>query len=249
MLTKRMLFGVTASLTVLAGALVTLASQTEPAPHPQAGVAVTGQVTSAAEGLMEGVVVTAKREGSTIAVSVISDAQGRYRFPAGRLEAGRHTFTARAVGYDLEAPIAAGVGMPGMATVDLRLHPTQDLEAQLTNAEWLESIPGTEAHVRVLCALPYHRSSHAVAIRCGRLAARPGTNGWLCDIGFPGQPAKTSRRPGDTVRRAERAVAGSPAAAGGLSGHHQFELRQAGVRPRDLPPSYGPVHSGHHYGV
>ncbi len=66
MLTKRTLFGVIATLAVLAGALVILASQTEPAALPQAEVAVTGQDTSAAEGSMEGVVVTAKREGSTI---------------------------------------------------------------------------------------------------------------------------------------------------------------------------------------
>ncbi len=42
-------------------------------------VALTGHVSSVAEGPMEGVVVTAKREGSTIAVSVVSDSEGRYR--------------------------------------------------------------------------------------------------------------------------------------------------------------------------
>ncbi len=149
MLTNRMFFGVIVSLAVLAGALIALASQRELAPLPQAEVAVTGQVTSAAEGLMEGVVVTAKREGSTIAVSVVSDAQGRYHFPEGRLEAGRHTLSIRAVGYDLEGPKAAEVGVSGTATVDLALRPTQDLEAQLTNAEWLESMPGTEQQKRM----------------------------------------------------------------------------------------------------
>ena len=114
MLSKRGLFGVL-SLAVLAGALLTLASRAETAPDAQAEVALTGQVTSAAEGSMEGVVVTAKREGSTVAVSVISDAEGRYRFPAGRLEAGPHTLRIRAVGYDLEAPKAAEVGVSGTA--------------------------------------------------------------------------------------------------------------------------------------
>ncbi len=79
MLTRRMLFGAIGSLAVLASAVVILTSQTEPAPNDQAKGALTGQVTSAAEGPMEGVVVTAKRAGSTIAVSVISDAQGQYR--------------------------------------------------------------------------------------------------------------------------------------------------------------------------
>ena len=68
MLTKRVLFGATASLAVLGGVLFTLASRADLAPHPQGEVAVTGevaltgQVTSEAEGSMEGVVVTAKRE-------------------------------------------------------------------------------------------------------------------------------------------------------------------------------------------
>jgi hypothetical protein len=34
---------------------------------------------------MEGVLVSAKRAGSTITVTVVSDAKGRYAFPANRL--------------------------------------------------------------------------------------------------------------------------------------------------------------------
>ena len=92
---------------------------------------------------MEGVVVTAKRHGSTIATSVVSDADGRYRFPAHRLQAGPHALGIQAVGYDLEGPRAVDVGASGTTTVDLTLRPAPDVEAQLTNAEWLESIPGT----------------------------------------------------------------------------------------------------------
>src|SRR5215212_1109535 len=50
--------------------------------------ALSGQVTSAEEGPMEGEIVSAKKAGSNITVSVISNAQGRYSFPAARLEAG-----------------------------------------------------------------------------------------------------------------------------------------------------------------
>ena len=39
----------------------------------QAAAALTGQVTSAEEGPMEGVLVTAKKDGSTIAVTVVTD--------------------------------------------------------------------------------------------------------------------------------------------------------------------------------
>jgi virginiamycin B lyase len=56
----------------------------------QVAAALTGQVTSDEEGPMEGVVVSAKLDGSTITVSVYSDKQGHYSFPANRLEPGHY---------------------------------------------------------------------------------------------------------------------------------------------------------------
>jgi virginiamycin B lyase len=56
--------------------------QAPPVAAANSNAALTGQVTSEAEGAMEGVVVSAKKEGSTVTVSVISDAQGRFSFPA-----------------------------------------------------------------------------------------------------------------------------------------------------------------------
>ena len=61
--------------------------------------ALTGRVTSAAEGPMEGVVVSAKREGSTKTISVVSRADGAYSFPQQRLEPGRYELAVRAVNY------------------------------------------------------------------------------------------------------------------------------------------------------
>ena len=75
----------------------------------QAPSAIAGQVTSQAEGAMEGVVVTAKKPGGKISVSVMTDAQGRYSFPADRLESGQYALTIRAVGYDLNAKPTADV--------------------------------------------------------------------------------------------------------------------------------------------
>ena len=71
----------------------------------QATAALTGQVTSDEEGPMEGVVVSAKLDGSTITVSVISDKQGHYSFPANRLEPGHYKLKIRAVGYDLDGKL------------------------------------------------------------------------------------------------------------------------------------------------
>src|SRR5919197_6762457 len=86
-----------------------------PAALPaQAQSALTGVVTSTEEGAMEGVVVSAKKDGSTITVSVVTDAQGRFSFPAARLEPGNYTLKARAAGYELPgqntAEVTAGAG-------------------------------------------------------------------------------------------------------------------------------------------
>ena len=115
-----------------------------------ADVALTGQVSSAEEDLMEGVVVSAKKDGSTITVSVVTDAQGRFAFPAARLEPGRYSLKARAAGYELDAARAANVPPDGQAKVDIRLKKARNLAAQLTNAEWMSSMPGTDEQKRFL---------------------------------------------------------------------------------------------------
>ena len=74
-----------------------------PASTPAAAqVALSGQVSSTEEGPMEGVLVSAKRAGTTISVTVVTDASGRYSFPAAKLEPGHYGLRIRAVGYDLD---------------------------------------------------------------------------------------------------------------------------------------------------
>src|SRR6202022_1735784 len=65
-------------------------------------IGLTGQVSSKEEGPMEGVVVSAKRAGSTVTESVVTDQQGRYGFPRERMEPGQYSLKLRAVGYDLD---------------------------------------------------------------------------------------------------------------------------------------------------
>ena len=110
-------------------------------PSPSA---LTGQVTSAEEGPMEGVLITAKKTNSTIAITVASDAQGHYRFPSAKLDQGHYAISIRAVGYDLDNASAVDVGPQQTATADLKLHKASNLSMQLTNAEWIESVPGTQ---------------------------------------------------------------------------------------------------------
>jgi virginiamycin B lyase len=109
----------------------------------QSSVALTGQVTSAEEGAMEGVLISAKKTGSTITTTVFTDDKGRYRFPASRLETGHYAIRVRATGYDLAGPNAVDIPANDPVTLDLKLRKTTDLAAQLTNAEWLVSFPGT----------------------------------------------------------------------------------------------------------
>ena len=106
--------------------------------------ALTGKVTSQEEGAMEGVIVSAKRERSTITVSVVSDAQGQYSFPVERLEPGTYAISIRAVGYDLTSPGPVELAAEP-AHLDLQLTTTRGLSAQLSNGEWLMSVPGSEA--------------------------------------------------------------------------------------------------------
>jgi virginiamycin B lyase len=109
----------------------------------QSGPALTGIVSSPAEGAMEGVIVSAKRAGGTMTVSVLSEAQGRYAFPASRLEPGTYAIRVRAAGYDLEGPSTVDIAAGRATQLDLKLRKTQDLAAQLTNGEWFMSWPGT----------------------------------------------------------------------------------------------------------
>ena len=106
--------------------------------------ALTGTVTSAQEGAMEGVIVTAKKDGATIAISVVSDDKGHYAFPADRLEPGHYNIKIRAIGYFANGRPGANVAAGKTASLDLKLDKTDNIAPQLTSAEWLASMPGTD---------------------------------------------------------------------------------------------------------
>ena len=121
-----------------------------PPASAQTAAALSGEVSSAGEGLMEGVVVSAKKDGSTITVSVVSDDKGHFSFPAARLDSGHYTIGIRATGYDLDGPqdVTLAAGREGKLAIKLK--PARNLSGQLSNAEWLISMPGSDEQKRFL---------------------------------------------------------------------------------------------------
>jgi streptogramin lyase len=128
----------------IAAIALLVASSAEIGANGAPPFALTGQVSSQKEGLMEGVVIGAKKDGSTITVNVVSDEKGRCSVPAAKLEPGRYTLKIRAAGYDLDGPKTVDVVAGKATTANLKLKPTENLSAQLSDAEWLLSIPGTD---------------------------------------------------------------------------------------------------------
>ena len=119
---------------------------------------------------MEGVLVSAKKEGSTITTTVVSNDKGQFSFPADRLEPGHYNITIRAAGYNLSGPKAVDIGAGAAATADVKLEKAKNAIGQLSNAEWLLSAPGDD-QIKVVPArlrrLP-HPAAHL------HLDARPG---------------------------------------------------------------------------
>jgi virginiamycin B lyase len=114
---------------------------------PALAQSLAGKVSSA-EGAMEGVVISAKK--GIVTVSVVSNAQGAFSFPAGKLGGGEYALSIRAAGYDLEGPTTVTIAPDKPASVDLKLVKTRNLAPQLSNLEWILSVPGTDAEKRAL---------------------------------------------------------------------------------------------------
>jgi virginiamycin B lyase len=123
---------------------------------PPSGHTLGGIVSSDAEGPMEGVLVSAKRAGSPITMTVVSDGEGRYQFPAGTLKAGGYDVTIRAVGYVL-LPKKVMLATNSGTSLNLKLMKTESLADQLNSGEWLMSAPGaTEQKESLYSCLSCH---------------------------------------------------------------------------------------------
>src|ERR1700681_1328534 len=72
----------------------------------RAPLALTGRVSSETAEPMEGVLVRAKGVGATVSVTVVTDRNGAYSFPAVRLGPHRYNLDIRATGYELPNPVS-----------------------------------------------------------------------------------------------------------------------------------------------
>src|ERR1700730_13516460 len=127
-----MRFNALLASTSLVGALAWL---TLVPAQAQTAAALSGQVSSAEEGAMEGVLVSAKLDGSTITTTVVSNDKGAFSFPADRLPPGHYNITIRAAGYSLSGPKAVDVGAGATATADIKLEKAKNAIRQLSKKE------------------------------------------------------------------------------------------------------------------
>ena len=176
---------------------------------------------------MEGVLVSAKKAGSTMTITVVSDEQGRYRFPSSKLPPGQYALRIRAVGYDLESPSMIEVGTGNTAIADLKLRKAADPAAQLSNAEWFASLPGTEQqkasvrNCRHCHTLERIMRSRADADAMAKVVERMST---YPQLSFPLMPQKLVAARDRRRRGSAGAKAGRLAAAGAVSEHGQSEF-------------------------
>lgn len=104
---------------------------------------LTGIVQTLKKSRLEGVLVSARKSDSDVTVTVVSNAQGRYTFPAAKISPGQYSLAVRAAGYELDSPVSINVQAYSRTTANLKLRPTKDLSSQLSSTEWLNSFPGT----------------------------------------------------------------------------------------------------------
>ncbi len=132
----------------------------------QSPLALAGQVSSAEEGAMEGVLVSAKLAGSNKTITVVSDEKGRYSFPAARLEPGKYTITIRAARLRPRG-LASTAGGRGEGSGDCRPETGQDqgpcrAAHERRMAAQRARHTAAEAAAALLRRLPHARAHHAL---------------------------------------------------------------------------------------
>ena len=238
-------FGAIASMGLLA---LPIAASHPAMAQNHGPAALAGTVSSAEEGKMEGVVVSAKRPGSTIMVSVSTNAQGQYSFPQDRLAAGVYDITIRAVGYTLK-PTAATIAPAGATQLDLGLAKAAPdvLALQMSNSELMQSAPGTPGQKMAMLRclrLSWPAASVLFQGQCvgnGGHAATHDRAYCQCLSQFSILPPE---RNGDIEPSADQGADGT----GRLHRFNQSQFgRNVALQAENAAPAYRQINSGHHH--
>ena len=208
--------------------------------------ALAGKVSSAKEGLMEGVVVSAKKVGSTVTVSVATDDKGRFSFPA-QARAGpvrdqhpRHRLRPRRPEERRRRRRTDGERRD-QACADEE-PPQADVQRGMVR-ELPRHRPAEEGAAQ-LRELPQPRPHRALAIR--RRAVRRVFNRM---VGY--YPGSTPEHPQRLVGNARRSLGQGPRREGdrGISRLDQFEPGDLVLSAQDAAAPDRPLQPRHHHGI
>lgn len=109
-----------------------------------AGTSISGSVKDTAGNNMNGVFVSATRDGAVFTTTVYSDKAGRFHFP--ELAEGMYTVTAHTGGFQPSKRSNVALTKSETVTLEFKLDPetrADELVKQSTASEWLRSLPGT----------------------------------------------------------------------------------------------------------
>ena len=218
--------------------------------HAQNAAALSGQVTSAEEGAMEGVLVSAKKTGSTITITVVSDAQGHYSFPASKLEpAAMHSRSApSAMSSTARRRPRSPPARPRRRHQAAQDEATRLATHQCRMARQHARQRSAEAGPAQLRELPFARAHRALDARRRGIRAAHAAHERLRQPEHAGAPA-TPRRAA-RARGARRPIAEVAAEGGRIPQLDQSERkRNLGISAQDPAASDRPRHPGHHHRV
>ena len=205
------------------------------------GPALTGKVTSAAEGAMEGVVVTAHKDGSVVSVSVTTNAQGVYSFPEDRLEPGHYNLAIRAVGYDLRQDRSR---RRRREDHERRPQARQDQESRRPTHQCRVDDEHPRHRRPEGCPAQLHELPHLERIVRSTHDADEWTQvvSRMMGYGAVSQPIK----PQPMLDKSRAGSAGAIPQIRRVSGDHQLECdRSLAIRAEDTAASNRPVHTCH----
>ena len=167
------------------------------------------------------------------------------------IEPGKYTITIRAVGYILDGPKSVEVPAGGNAKADLKLNRARNIQLQLSNAEWMQSLPGTDRDKQFLTGCTGCHTLQRL------FTAQHDVDEWIQVFNRMGRyyPGSTPAQPQLLVRggaRSERPRVDPKIAAGGgaVPGRRQpHQSGGQGIRVQAAAAAEGPRHPGDHHRV